>query len=199
MEEFIYIYILWLLWCLTTFFFNKTKLRTVYSLGILLLIICVPYTTVIGEITLNSGVILLVFYSFGLLMMLSMPMKKYLYTLLFAYLYVIYFVWYITNPILSYPYFMLIGIIVATIVLQIFERDFHQRILIWITSLAFGQVLYTLICWSYSLEFTINYHDYYILFCSVLLLLCLINIWLLLLKRMELVIQGIESKKRWTY
>ncbi|SER13697.1 hypothetical protein SAMN04487944_101358 [Gracilibacillus ureilyticus] len=199
MNEFIYLWILWLLWCLTTFFLTKTKIRTIYSLGILILIIFLPENSIVGELPLNSGIIFLIIYSSALLIITPLPLKKYLHILILSYLYVIYFVWYITSPILSGSYFIVIGLILAVILLQFFGKEFHERLLIWITGLSFGQILYTIICWSYGLEYTINYHHSYTLLCGVLILLSLQRVWSLLSRRVELFVKNMEAKKRWTY
>lgn len=195
MNENLFLWGIWLLWCLVTFFMGKSIQRTYYGIGLLLLSICVPYTLELSGILFPMSLIFLLLYSFLGLVLFPLKLKKYLPILLFAYLYVIYFLWRFTSPIFDDSWFVTLAIVFSTVVFMFVEKQFQSKILMWCTSLAIGHTLYTFICWSYYLQYNINFQHFYNIFVGVIVLFTIQHFWKTFMRKVDVLLQVIESKK----
>jgi hypothetical protein len=196
MEDYVYLWLLWILLCLITFFMEQSKERSLYLIGCLITICVLPYQMNIHLFTIQITHIWVLLFSHLLLIGIQLKIRQYFYIILIAYIYTIYFLWYLTSPVFSHIAFLIFGIIGAILLLYWTGDTFHQKVRIWLSSIAIGQALYMCICASYYLESSYSYEYFYAFFTIVITILSIFEIWNVLLKKVEHYLQIIEAKKR---
>ncbi|QGH34807.1 hypothetical protein GI584_12515 [Gracilibacillus salitolerans] len=197
MYQYLSIYLCWVLWCFVTFFMSKQGKRNTYSIVLLLFLILLPYEIIIIDLPMNGSFLFLLAYSVFATIQSNLTFKKYFSILLMSYLYAIYFIWRITSPILNDFSFITIAVISGFLLLQISSKNLHQQITILIAGVSFGQFLYSIICRSYYLQYTINDTHFFSILFSILLLMAIQHSWEYLIIKIENVVKMVEFRKRW--
>ncbi|SFL84755.1 hypothetical protein SAMN04487943_104285 [Gracilibacillus orientalis] len=197
MYQYLTIYLCWVLWCFVTFFMSKQGKRNTYSIVLLLFLILLPYEIIIIDLPMNVAFLFLLMFSVVVTIQSKMSVKKYLSLLFMSYLYAIYFIWRITSPILNDFSFITIAVISGFLLLQIASRNIHQQITMLVAGISFGQFLYSIICRSYYLQYTINEIYFFSILFSILLLVTIQHSWEFLIAKVENVVRIVEFKKRW--
>ncbi|WP_163537667.1 hypothetical protein [Gracilibacillus sp. YIM 98692] len=199
MSGYIYIWLLWILWCVVTFYMDKSYTRTIYGLTILTLITTSPYQLIVFEIPINISTLFLLGLSIVLLVYYRFPIKQYVYIFFICYLFVIYFLWKLTSPIVSEALFYFFGVLIGYLVLKLASKSFAKQVVIWSIGMSLGQILYNAICSSYYLLYGINSDRFFLLYTLVLILLVLHYVWRLFLIRVENLVKWVEVKKKWIH
>ncbi|WP_018934342.1 YphA family membrane protein [Gracilibacillus lacisalsi] len=197
MYQYLTIYLCWVLWCFVTFFMSKQGKRNTYSIMLLLFLIFLPYEIIIIDLPMNVSFLFLLIYSVFTTIQSKLSFKKYFLILFFSYLYAIYFIWRITSPILNDFAFITIAVISGFLLLQISSKNIHQQIIILIAGVSFGQFMYSIICRSYYLQYTINETHFFSILLSILLLIAIQHSWEYLITKIENIVRIVEFKKRW--
>ncbi|WP_208587868.1 YphA family membrane protein [Gracilibacillus suaedae] len=197
MYQYLTIYLCWVLWCFVTFFMSKQAKRTTYSIVLLLFLILLPYEIIIIDMPMNVSFVFLLVYSVFTTIQSKLPFKKYFFILFLSYLYAIYFIWRITSPILNDFTFITIAVISGFLLLQISSKNIHQQIIILIAGVSFGQFMYSIICRSYYLQYTINETHFFSILFSILLLIAIQHSWEYIISKIENIVRIVEFKKRW--
>ncbi|WP_425292873.1 YphA family membrane protein [Gracilibacillus kekensis] len=197
MYQFLIVWSCWLLWCIATFFLSNNKIRLLYSTGLLLCLILLPYQVIIIDLPLNVCFIFLLLYTSCGVIYQKLPIKKYLFILFISYMYAIYFLWRLTSPVLNDFAFILIAVVSVFLLTQFTSKNKYNQIIILITGLTFGQLLFGLICLNYFLQYTINYFHYFLILFAVLLLVAIQHSWEFVIEKIESIVKVIEFKKRW--
>ncbi|MGN8647087.1 YphA family membrane protein [Gracilibacillus sp. HCP3S3_G5_2] len=199
MYQYLTIYLCWVLWCFVTFFMSEPRKRYTYSVVLLLFLILLPHELIIIDLPMNVAFLFLLAFSVLATIQSKLTIKQYFSILLISYLYAIYFIWRITSPILNDFSFVVMAVICGFLMLQICSRMIHQQMIIIIAGLSFGQLLYSIICRSYHLQYTINDTYFFSILFSILLLVAIQHSWEFIISKIENVVKMVEFKKRWNW
>ncbi|GAB2574419.1 YphA family membrane protein [Gracilibacillus alcaliphilus] len=197
MQLYYTIYIAWVLWCLVTFFMKRSTLQYRYAVGLLMFIILLPYEVIIYQFPIRLAFLFLLCFSWALIIRLKLTWKQYGLIIMIGYLYSIYFIWRLTNPIFTDRFFIATAVILGFLIISICVRTLDQRISLAISGVCFGQLLYSLICHSYHLQYTIEPLYSFQILLTILLLLAVQQVWKYYAEKMEQQLQVIKMKKRW--
>ncbi|ENH97352.1 hypothetical protein J416_05038 [Gracilibacillus halophilus YIM-C55.5] len=196
MNEYFYIWTLWILWCVVTFLLPKTSHRYYYGFGILVVITTAQINIIFNHIPINIAVIFIWIYSIIGFIYSKQHIKKYLYAIGISYLYASYFLWRLTSPIWEQQLFLLVGLILAFLLLQILAKNTHDRLFLWSIASSGGHLLYRIICSSYNVKMTVSDTDFFVLYSSVILLFIMHHTWISFIQRIEYTVNKFSYNKR---
>ncbi|WP_085992019.1 YphA family membrane protein [Oceanobacillus senegalensis] len=175
-EGMLFFWFSWIFWILVTFFMNRGKLRTYLAYWILLSIIVSPFYVVIGQYFVHLTVIILLLGT--MVLIAKQPRIPYYlfasFTVTIGYTALL--LWEKISPIwLIIPRTLLIAVIIGCLV-SILSSYFHSRISICLFGFLSGEIIYSLILYSYGFQEEIGEMQFLDTLLSTLLLLTIIDI-----------------------
>lgn len=174
---FIFYWLSWLIWGITTFFMKKGQLRLVLSCLILVIILCSNLYLSIGEYDLLVSFIILICIS-GLLHASSPKSSYHLFisfTIMIGYTAILLWkqntsLWFFISEFFVLP-------ILYSILIILIIKGLYNRLVTSILGISAGEVLYGFILSSYNLPITIGDLDFFVNLYMIILYLFLLHIF----------------------
>ncbi|WP_434059212.1 YphA family membrane protein [Gracilibacillus phocaeensis] len=191
------IYLCWILWCCVTFFMNRSPIQYCCSISLLLFLVLLPHELILYDFPVQLAFVLLLFVGIVLAIHQQLRIKQYLLIAMMGYLYTIYFLWRLITPVFNDRTFIAAAVLIGVLILVFLSRDLMVQVTLLINAVCFGQLLYSLICYSYHLQYSMDPLYGFQIVLTILTVLTVRKCWLQGIRRIEQYIQALKIKKRW--
>ncbi|MEI3604721.1 hypothetical protein SPD48_03365 [Pseudogracilibacillus sp. SE30717A] len=173
-EEFLYYWLIWIIFILVYFFMAIGSARSVLVSWILLLICCTNITIIFSNITFSITFFLLIIGAIIFYTVNEFTFYKMFATFSVMLGYVSLLIWRKITPVWFFmPSFFMISVISAILILVLIH-EFYEQIAVALVAITFGQLLYEFIVISYRLNDVMGDRTFFIQI-SLIILFIIMN------------------------
>src|SRR5690625_2280434 len=174
-EQFLFYWLLWILFILVYFFMDKGKKRSFFISLILILIICSNVSLKYSDLVISLSFLLILAVSIFFYVSNPLTLYKTIVAFILMLGYVSLLIWEKITPIWFFmPSFFIIPVL-SVLITIILVREFYEQIAVALVGITFGQLIYELILISYNLHNVIGETIFFIHTCFVILFLVTIH------------------------